>query len=81
MFSPAGRFDPCVPHPFDIGRPLFLKFDFVYILKDHLKLSNYWAGTEAGSKKPSPSLLQSHNTTGSQETTGGAGDPRTVART
>ena len=36
--------------------------------------------TEAGSKKPCPSLPQSHNTARSQKTTGGAGDPRRVSQ-
>ena len=43
LFSPAGRLEPCVPNPFDISRPLFLTFDFVHILTDHLKFSNYWS--------------------------------------
>ena len=47
LFSPAGRLEPCVPHPCDISRPLSLTFDFVHILKT---IRNNWLSLKSVNK-------------------------------
>ena len=47
LFSPAGRLEPCVPHPCDISRPLFLTYDFVHILKT---IRNNWLNLKSVNK-------------------------------